>query len=109
MYFALLALVAVWVLLQRSFVGFQIKVLGLDKRAAGFVGFREKRLVWLALLISGALAGLAGVSEVTGPIGQLFQGMMLFFLLACDVLILYRPRLKLHWAKRQMTPVTGAA
>ncbi|MFJ4145558.1 ABC transporter permease [Pseudomonas sp. NPDC089734] len=164
-YFALLALVAVWVLLQRSFVGFQIKVLGLDKRAAGFVGFREKRLVWLALLISGALAGLAGVSEVTGPIGQLvpqvspgygyaaitvaflgrlnpigilfsslliallylggeqaqmtlnlplaitqlFQGMMLFFLLACDVLILYRPRLKLRWAKRQMAPVTGAA
>ncbi|EGH35891.1 hypothetical protein PSYJA_45341, partial [Pseudomonas syringae pv. japonica str. M301072] len=37
---------------------------GLDKRAAGFVGFREKHLVWLALLISGALAGLAGVSEV---------------------------------------------
>ncbi|WP_025995902.1 ABC transporter permease [Pseudomonas viridiflava] len=164
-YFALLALVAVWVLLQRSFVGFQIKVLGLDKRAAGFVGFREKRLVWLALLISGALAGLAGVSEVTGPIGQLvpqvspgygyaaitvaflgrlnpigilfsslliallylggesaqmtlnlppaitqlFQGMMLFFLLACDVLILYRPRLKMRWAKRQMTPVVGAA
>jgi len=163
-YFALLALVVVWVLLQRSFVGFQIKVLGLDKRAAGFVGFREKRLVWLALLISGGLAGLAGVSEVAGPIGQLvpqvspgygyaaitvaflgrlnpigilfsslliallylggesaqmtlnlppaitqlFQGMMLFFLLACDVLILYRPRLKLRWAKRQMTPVAGA-
>ncbi|QHF01648.1 MULTISPECIES: ABC transporter permease [Pseudomonas syringae group] len=163
-YFALLALVVVWVLLQRSFVGFQIKVLGLDKRAAGFVGFREKRLVWLALLISGALAGLAGVSEVTGPIGQLvpqvspgygyaaitvaflgrlnpigilfsslliallylggesaqmtlnlppaitqlFQGMMLFFLLACDVLILYRPRLKMRWAKRQMTPAVGA-
>ncbi len=57
-YFALLALVAVWVLLQKSFVGFQIKVLGLDKRAAGFVGFREKRLIWLALLISGGLAGL---------------------------------------------------
>ncbi|MCQ2992068.1 ABC transporter permease [Pseudomonas tremae] len=164
-YFALLALVAVWVLLQRSFVGFQIKVLGLDKRAAGFVGFREKQLVWLALLISGGLAGLAGVSEVTGPIGQLvpqvspgygyaaitvaflgrlnpigilfsslliallylggenaqmtlnlplaitqlFQGMMLFFLLACDVLILYRPRLKQRWVKRQMTSVTGAA
>lgn len=163
-YFALLALIAIWVLLQRSFVGFQIKVLGLDKRAAGFVGFREKRLVWLALLISGGLAGLAGVCEVTGPIGQLvpqvspgygyaaitvaflgrlnpigilfssllmallylggesaqmtlnlpqaitqlFQGMMLFFLLACDVLILYRPRLKLRWAKRQMAPVTGA-
>jgi simple sugar transport system permease protein len=155
-YFALLALVAIWVLLQKSFLGFQIKVLGLDRRAAGFVGFREKSLVWFALLVSGALAGLAGVSEVAGPIGQLvpqvspgygyaaitvaflgrlnplgivfasllmallyiggenaqlnlnlpqaitqlFQGMMLFFLLACDVLILYRPRLKAVWKKR---------
>ena len=33
-------------------------------------------------------------------ITQLFQGMMLFFLLACDVLILYRPRLKWKWAQR---------
>src|SRR5690606_14631878 len=66
-----LALVVIWVLLQKSFLGFQIKVLGLDRRAAGFVGFREKSLVWFALLVSGALAGLAGVSEVAGPIGQL--------------------------------------
>src|SRR3989338_3311762 len=36
LYFALLALVAVWVLLHKSFLGFQIKVLGLDRRAAGF-------------------------------------------------------------------------
>jgi simple sugar transport system permease protein len=33
-------------------------------------------------------------------ITQLFQGMMLFFLLACDVLILYRPRLTWKWAQR---------
>lgn len=157
LYFALLALVAVWVLLQRSFLGFQVKVLGLDQRAAGFVGFREKRLIWIALALSGALAGLAGAIEVTGPIGQLvpqvspgygyaaitvaflgrlnpvgilfasllmallylggenaqmaanlpqsitqlFQGMVLFFLLACDVLILYRPRLALKWRRRE--------
>lgn len=154
--FGLLALAAVWVLAQRSFLGFQVRVLGLDRRAAGFAGFREKRLVWFVLLFSGALAGLAGVCEVAGPIGQLvpqvspgygyaaitvaflgrlnpfgilaasllmallylggeaaqmslnlplaltglFQGMMLFFLLACDVLILYRPRLHGHWRKR---------
>ncbi len=154
--FGLLALAAVWVLAQRSFLGFQVRVLGLDRRAAGFVGFREKRLVWFVLLFSGALAGLAGVCEVAGPIGQLvpqvspgygyaaitvaflgrlnpfgilcasllmallylggeaaqmslnlplalsglFQGMMLFFLLACDVLILYRPRLHGRWRKR---------
>ena len=39
--FGLLALAAVWVLAQRSFLGFQVRVLGLDRRAAGFVGFRE--------------------------------------------------------------------
>ncbi|WP_348695650.1 ABC transporter permease, partial [Stutzerimonas balearica] len=61
-WFALLALVAVWVLLHRSFLGFQIKVLGLDRKAAGFVGFRDSRLVWIALLISGgtALSALLG-------------------------------------------------
>lgn len=67
--FGLLALAAVWVLAQRSFLGFQVRVLGLDRRTAGFVGFREKRLVWFVLLFSGALAGLAGVCEVAGPIG----------------------------------------
>jgi simple sugar transport system permease protein len=34
-------------------------------------------------------------------ITQLFQGMMLFFLLACDVLILYRPRLTWKWTQRK--------
>jgi ABC-type uncharacterized transport system permease subunit len=69
-YFALLALVAVWVLLQKSFIGFQIKVLGLDKRAAGFVGFREKRLIWLALLISGGLAGWPGSAKSPGRLAN---------------------------------------
>lgn len=146
---ALFAVVVIWVLLSRSFFGFQIKVLGLDASAARLAGFREKRLVWVALLISGALAGLAGVGEVTGPLGQLvpqispgygyaaiivaflgrlhplgillatllmaliymggelaqinlglplaltglFQGMLLFYLLACDVLINFRIRI----------------
>ncbi|MBR9883911.1 MAG: ABC transporter permease [Oceanospirillales bacterium] len=149
MMFALFAVVVVWVLLSRSFLGFQIKVLGLDASAARLAGFREKRLVWIAMLISGALAGLAGVGEVSGPLGQLvpqispgygyaaiivaflgrlhpvgillatllmaliymggemaqinlglpialtglFQGMLLFYLLACDVLINFRIRI----------------
>jgi simple sugar transport system permease protein len=41
-------------------------------------------------------------------ITQLFQGMMLFFLLACDVLILYRPRLKWKWAQRKAKTNTEA-
>ncbi|WP_304641423.1 ABC transporter permease [Pseudomonas sp.] len=69
--FALLAAVAVGVLFARTFIGFQLKVLGEDARAAAFAGFHERRLIWLAMLLAGALAGLAGASEVTGPIGQL--------------------------------------
>jgi simple sugar transport system permease protein len=41
-------------------------------------------------------------------ITQLFQGMMLFFLLASDVLILYRPRLNLRWVKRTSTTAVTA-
>ncbi|MDO6460844.1 ABC transporter permease [Granulosicoccaceae sp. 1_MG-2023] len=156
---ALLAVVAVWVLMSRSFYGFQIRVMGLDAGAARLAGFRERRLVYVALLISGALAGLAGVGEVAGPIGQLvpqispgygyaaiivaflgrlhplgitlatflmallymggemaqiglglplaltelFQGMLLFYLLACDVLINFRFRLK----RKAVTGIQG--
>lgn len=156
--FALLAVVVIWVLLSRSFVGFQIKVLGLDSNAAKLAGFKDKRLIWVAMFISGALAGLAGASEVTGPIGQLipsispgygyaaiivaflgrlhplgiffasllmaliymggelaqielnvplavtslFQGMLLFYLLACDVLINF----KIKFNQKTNTPAT---
>ena len=145
-FFALAAVAIIWTVMARTLVGFQISVLGEDAPAARFAGFKEKSLVWMALLSCGALAGLAGVAEVTGPVGQLnpyispgygyaaiivvflgrmhplgivfasmllaltymggemvqmdlalpksltglFQGMLLFFLLACDFLIGYR-------------------
>ncbi|MGB3621872.1 ABC transporter permease [Ketobacter sp. MCCC 1A13808] len=145
---ALISSAGVWVLLSKSFMGYQIQVLGNDERAARMAGYKQKRLVWFALLLSGGLAGLAGVGEVAGPIGQLvpqispgygyaaiivaflgrlhpigvvlasvlmallymggemvqielnlplaltgmFQGMLLFYLLACDMLIQYRLR-----------------
>ncbi len=138
--------VAAWVMLSRTLIGFQVKVVGAAPRAAQFAGFRERALIWFCLLLAGALAGLAGMIEVSGPIGQLvpqvspgygftaiivafvgrlhplgvciaglllalsylggenlqiemglpqavtgvFQGMLLFYLLACDVLINYR-------------------
>ncbi|QSP95359.1 ABC transporter permease [Marinobacter salinisoli] len=69
--FGLLAAVAVWVMFARSFIGFQLNVIGQDHRAADFAGFSARRLTWFAFLVGGATAGLAGASEVTGPIGQL--------------------------------------
>jgi simple sugar transport system permease protein len=154
---ALLAAVAAWVLLERHLVGFQIKVLGQAPRAARFGGFSEKSLIWLCFLLSGGCAGLAGLFEAAGPVGQLvpqlpvgygftaivvaflgrlhpagivlagllmaltyiggetaqigmslpsaatavFQGLFLFFLLACDVLVGYRLRWHLRPASRE--------
>ena len=146
--FALAVAVIGWLVLSHTILGFQLRVQGSAPRAARFAGFNDKKLVWLAMLVSGGLAGLAGLFEVSGPIGQLtasispgygytaiivaflgrlhplgvvlaglllalsylggesaqielalpsavtgiFQGVLLFFLLACDALILYRIR-----------------
>jgi general nucleoside transport system permease protein len=60
-----------FVVLTRTTFGFQLRVLGQAPRAAKFAGFSEDRLIWLAMAISGGLAGLAGMFEVTGTQGQL--------------------------------------
>lgn len=68
---ALGAVVAGYVVLQRHIFGFQVKLFGQAPRAARFAGFSQARLIALCLGVSGALAGLAGVFEATGPVGQL--------------------------------------
>jgi len=128
---------ALWLYLFRTYAGFSQEVSGLAPPAARYAGFSSSRALWVALLISGGAAGLAGALEVAGPIGQLtpyvpagygfaaiivafvgrlhpvgvmfsallmsmfyiggelaitgvFQGLLLFNLLACDTLIAYR-------------------
>ncbi|KAA5607696.1 ABC transporter permease [Roseospira marina] len=163
--FALVAVGVVWVLLMHSFIGFQVKVMGMAPRAGGYAGFSQARVVWLGLLCGGALSGLAGMVEVAGPIGQLhpqispgygftaiivaflgrlhplgilvaglfmaltylggdtlqiemglpramtgvFQGMILFFLLASDVLIHHRIRFGSGPARSRASTRTGGA
>ena len=65
-----LVLVA-WLLMQRSFLGFQIRVAGVAPRAADYAGYSASRVIWVGLLAGGATAGLAGLFEVAGPIGKL--------------------------------------
>jgi simple sugar transport system permease protein len=147
---ALVAVAAFWVLLFRTYAGFQLQVGGLAPAAARYAGFSSRKALWSALMISGGMAGLAGALEVAGPLGQLtphvpagygfaaiivafvgrlhpvgivfsailmsmfyiggelaqsrlglpksltgvFQGLLLFSLLACDTLIVYRLRWK---------------
>lgn len=57
--------------LGRTIFGFGIRVAGEAPKAARFAGFNAKALTVSAFAISGALAGLAGIVEVTGQIGQL--------------------------------------
>jgi general nucleoside transport system permease protein len=67
-----LAVAAVaWVLMERHMLGYQLRVLGQAPKAARFGGFSGNRLVWLSFMISGGCAGLAGLFEVAGPVGQL--------------------------------------
>ncbi|MEO8508121.1 MAG: ABC transporter permease [Betaproteobacteria bacterium] len=70
----LLALAAValgWLFMRKSLAGYRMRVAGLAPAAANYAGISASRTVWLGMLIGGACAGLAGVSEVAGPIGQL--------------------------------------
>ena len=147
-FLALIGVLGAWVFLFRTRSGFAQQVGGLAPAAARYAGFSSRRALWLALLVSGGLAGLAGALEVAGPIGQLtpyvpagygfaaiivafvgrlhpvgmvfsaillsmfyiggelaqsrlglpksltgvFQGLLLFSLLACDTLVNYRLR-----------------
>jgi simple sugar transport system permease protein len=68
---ALLAIFAGWVFMNRSFAGYKMRVGGLADAAAKYAGFSASRTVWIGMLVGGATAGLAGVGEVAGPIGQL--------------------------------------
>jgi ABC-type uncharacterized transport system permease subunit len=68
----LAAVLAAWVLMRLSFVGFQLRVTGLAEPAARYAGFSTTRAIWIGMLAGGAAAGLAGVGEVAGPLGQLF-------------------------------------
>ncbi len=68
---ALLAVIIGWFMMGKTIKGFQVKVIGQAPRAGRFAGFSARKMTMAAFLISGALAGLAGISEVSGAIQQL--------------------------------------
>jgi len=73
LFIALAALIAGWVFMNRSFMGYQMKVAGQAEHASRYAGFSAKRSVWLGMLAGGGMAGIAGLSEVAGPIGQITE------------------------------------
>ncbi len=68
---ALLAAVAVWWLLARSTLGFTLRAVGANAFAARTAGMRPDRSFIVVMLISGALSGLVGCSQILGTNQQL--------------------------------------
>lgn len=69
--FALVAAVVVWVILYRSQWGYEIRLVGDNPKAAEYSGISIARNTVLVLMVSGALAGLAGMSEISGVVHRL--------------------------------------
>jgi general nucleoside transport system permease protein len=69
--FALAAVLVTAVVVGRTLFGYRLRVTGEAPRAAFFAGFDARATTLAVFAISGALAGLAGISEVAGQIGQL--------------------------------------
>ncbi|MBN1262234.1 MAG: ABC transporter permease [Anaerolineae bacterium] len=73
--FAIVLALALWFVLNRTRWGFELKIIGENQVAARYLGIGIARNIVLALLLSGALSGLAGACEVTGISRRLQQGL----------------------------------
>ncbi|WP_281708810.1 ABC transporter permease, partial [Phaeobacter italicus] len=68
---ALIAVIFAYIMLSRHMLGFQVRLTGEAPRAARFSGVNPARIVLFCLGLSGLLAGMAGLFEVSGPAGQI--------------------------------------
>ncbi len=75
LYFAIIAAGILWFVMKRTRWGFELQIIGENQTAARYLGIRIARNIVLALLLSGALSGLAGAAEVTGISRRLQQGL----------------------------------
>ena len=71
---ALLAAAAIWWLIERSAVGFEIRAVGSNPDAARTAGMSVTRMVVLTMTLAGALAGLAGSAQILGLQGRITPG-----------------------------------
>jgi len=69
--FGLIAAVVVWFILYRSDWGYEIRLIGDNPRAAEYSGISITTNTILVMMVSGALAGLAGMSEISGVVHRL--------------------------------------
>ncbi len=69
--FALLAAIIIYFMLKSTRLGYEIRVIGENPHAAKYAGMNIFRTIIIVFLISGGLAGLAGMAEVSGVIHRL--------------------------------------
>ncbi len=69
--FAVVAAIVLWLIVFKSQWGYEIRLIGDNPRAARYAGISIGKNVVLVMLVSGALAGLAGMSEITGVVHRL--------------------------------------
>jgi len=62
--------VAFWVLLNRTRFGFELRASGLSLRAAAVSGVNSKRMIFITMVMSGAMAGLVGIPQLLGSSHQ---------------------------------------
>ncbi len=74
LFIAIAIALILWFLLSKTRWGFEIKMIGKNQKAARCLGVSIKRNIIVTLLISGALAGLAGATEVAGISHRLQKG-----------------------------------
>ncbi|MHB9648207.1 ABC transporter permease [Weissella paramesenteroides] len=70
---AVVALLAIWFIMKRTTLGFEIRAVGLNLNAARYAGMSAKRNAITAMTISGTLAGLAGATEGLGTYLNIFS------------------------------------
>ncbi len=73
--FAIMLAILLWLVFKYTRWGFEVKIIGENQTAARYLGINIARNIVLALLLSGALSGLAGACEVLGLSRRLQQGL----------------------------------
>lgn len=71
---AVLTAIGIWILLYKTTLGYRIRVVGLNDNAAHMSGINSNKIYVIAFFISGALAAMAGFTEVNGVQHMLVQG-----------------------------------
>ena len=70
---AIVAAVAMWIIIEKTTLGYKLKAVGFNKDAATFGGINAKKSILTALGISGALAGVGGAVQILGMAGRISQ------------------------------------